>query len=207
MTTARPKIDVYPHSNYVHTQGGPSRKHQDQSPQAKLQRMKARFEAHGAIRSVEGVLLVHLHGHPHVLLLETTVGTNSVFRLPGGKCRGDEDDAQCLVRKLHKKVFGRTDDAAAASEPPFRVGELLATWCRPNFDPLMYPYKPAHVTAEKETRSLYAVHLDAEATMRIPSEYGLVAVPLFELFDNAARFGAVIAGIPHNVSRMHVNLC
>jgi cleavage and polyadenylation specificity factor subunit 5 len=204
MATSRPKVDVYPHSSYVNTQGGPSRRHADQSPQGKMQRMKHRFEMNGTIRSVEAVLLVHLHGHPHLLLLETTIGTNVLYRLPGGKLQREEDEVECLKRKLLKKVFGSVEPDAPQ---PFRVGEQLAQWYRPNFDPLMYPYKPAHITHEKETRSIFLVHLDAECTMAIPSEYSLVAVPLFEVFDNAARFGAVIAGIPHVLSRLHINLC
>lgn len=206
----RPKVDVYPHTNYVSAQRPAARKHTDQSAQAKLGRMKARFDAHGAIRSVEAVMLVHVHDHPHVLLLETTIGTNQIYRLPGGKCRRDEDEIECLLRKLDKKVFGVADSSnerKGPAAPPCRVGELLATWIRPNFDPLMYPYKPVHVTHEKEIRSVYLVHLHSEAPMRIPSDCNLVAVPLFELFDNAGRFGAVIAGVPHNLSRLHVNLC
>lgn len=201
MSAVRSKIDVHPHSNYVSTAGESCRKHADQSPPAKLARMKARFEATGTIRSVEAVLLVHLHGHPHVLLLETQMGQTAVYRLPGGKCQRDEDEQECLTRKLTKKLF------STAESLPFRVGELLATWTRPNFDPLMYPYKPVHITREKETRSIFVVHMDPECTLNVPKDFTLVAAPLFELYDNAARFGAVIAGLPHVLSRLHINLC
>ena len=39
-------------------------------------------------RSVDGVLLVHEHNHPHVLLVQ--VGA-SFFKLPGGRLRPGED--------------------------------------------------------------------------------------------------------------------
>lgn len=39
-------------------------------------------------RSVEGVLLVHDHGHPHVLMLQLAP---SYFKLPGGRLRPGED--------------------------------------------------------------------------------------------------------------------
>lgn len=39
-------------------------------------------------RSVEGILLVQEHNHPHILLLQ--LGTN-FFKLPGGRLRPGED--------------------------------------------------------------------------------------------------------------------
>lgn len=221
--SARQKIDVFPHSEYALTQHRSCRKHADQSPAAKLQRMKLRFDNLGTIRSVEAVCLVHSHNHPHVLLLEMTVGQTSVFRLPGGKCLSDEEDTVCLQRKLRKKLFGGVGGrqggdktAALASSNAaddtetisgIRVGEVLSTWVRPNFDPLMYPYRPVHITKEKEVRTVFLVHLDASLTFSVPSDYRLVTVPLFEIFDNAPKYGNVIAGIPHTLSRLHMNLC
>jgi len=35
----------------------------------RIERLKPYFAVHGMAKSVEVVLLVHLHGHPHVLLL------------------------------------------------------------------------------------------------------------------------------------------
>ena len=220
----RPKVDVFAYSNYAVTEAESCRKHADQSPAAKLFRMKQRFDNFGLIRSVEAVCLVHAHDHPHVLLLESLVGATSVFRLPGGKCTSDEDEVACLHRKLNKKLFhdlapggggaagGAGGGASVApvgegGTQPYRVGDLLCTWTRPNFDPLMYPYRPPHVQKVKEVRSIYLVHLEREAGLQVPKDYRLVAVPLFDLFDNAAKYGNVIAGVPHVVSRLHVNLC
>ena len=44
--------------------------------------MRQEFDKLGMRRSVEGVLLVHEHGLPHVLLLQ--LGT-TFFKLPGGE--------------------------------------------------------------------------------------------------------------------------
>jgi cleavage and polyadenylation specificity factor subunit 5 len=201
MSSIRPKVDVHGHSNYVITEAESCRKHKDQTPAARLTRMKRRFETSGIIRSVEAVLLVHVHDHPHILLLEAHHGNATVYRLPGGKCRANEEDEECLVRKLGKKLFHGVDGV------PFRVGELLSTWVRPHFDPLMYPYKPVHVAKEKEMRSVFLVHLDPQVSMGVPRDYRLVAVPLFDLYDNAAKYGSVVAGVPHVLSRLHINLC
>jgi len=48
-------------------------------------------------RSVEGVLLVHEHGLPHVLLLQ--LGT-TFFKLPGGELNAGEDEVEGLKRLL-----------------------------------------------------------------------------------------------------------
>lgn len=51
----------------------------------------------GMRRSVEGVLLVHEHGLPHVLLLQ--LGT-TFFKLPGGELNAGEDEVEGLKRLL-----------------------------------------------------------------------------------------------------------
>lgn len=42
----------------------------DTSVAARMQRMQQNYEQEGMRRSVEGVMLVHQHNHPHVLLLQ-----------------------------------------------------------------------------------------------------------------------------------------
>jgi cleavage and polyadenylation specificity factor subunit 5 len=42
----------------------------DTSVAARLARMKQNYEQEGIRRSVEGVMVVHQHNHPHVLLLQ-----------------------------------------------------------------------------------------------------------------------------------------
>jgi hypothetical protein len=41
---------------------------------------------------VDAVILVHEHGHPHVLLIQ--IGA-SFFKLPGGRLRPGEDGGRC----------------------------------------------------------------------------------------------------------------
>lgn len=59
--------------------------------------MREEFEKIGMRRSVEGVLLVHEHGLPHVLLLQ--LGT-TFFKLPGGELNAGEDEVEGLKRLL-----------------------------------------------------------------------------------------------------------
>lgn len=46
----------------------------------------------------------------------------------------------------------------------------------------------------------------AQHPTQIPKNQALTAVPLFELYENAAKFGAVIAGIPVMLSRLRLTL-
>jgi hypothetical protein len=50
--------------------------------------MADRYKQQGLQRSVEAVLLVHNHGHPHILLLQKP---DQSFKLPGGWLRPGED--------------------------------------------------------------------------------------------------------------------
>jgi cleavage and polyadenylation specificity factor subunit 5 len=61
--------------------------------------MREDYAANGTRRSVEGILLVHEHGLPHVLLLQ--LGT-TFFKLPGGELNGGEDPVDGLKRLLNE---------------------------------------------------------------------------------------------------------
>ena len=64
--------------------------------------MRDEFDRIGMRRSVEGVLLVHEHGLPHVLLLQ--LGT-TFFKLPGGELNPGEDEVEGLKRLLTEVNF------------------------------------------------------------------------------------------------------
>lgn len=64
--------------------------------------MRDEFDRIGMRRSVEGVLLVHEHGLPHVLLLQ--LGT-TFFKLPGGELNAGEDEVEGLKRLLTEVIF------------------------------------------------------------------------------------------------------
>lgn len=72
-----PVVQLYNINNY--TFGTKQRKmEKDTSVNARLNRMKERFEEEGMRTSVDAVLLVHEHNHPHILLLQ--IG-NTFFKL------------------------------------------------------------------------------------------------------------------------------
>ena len=146
-------------------------------------RHKAKYEKEGLRRHVEAILLVNQHNHPHVLLLQSGGGgAPATFRLPGGRLRHGEGEVEGLQRKLHNKL----SPAEASLRKEWECLDCVARWCRPGFELNYYPYLPAHVTRPKNSK--------------------LLAVPLFELYGNEARYGAIIASIPHLISRYHLNL-
>eukprot|EP00906_Rhabdomonas_costata_P017530 RCo025312 len=191
------KLDLFNLANYTFSMKD-QQPEKDPSQAARLQRLKDKYEMEGMRRSVDAVLLVHQHSHPHVLLLQ--VG-NTCFKLPGGRCKADEDEVTCLKRKLSKKLSPPNQYA----QPNWEVGELLGVYWRPHYEQHLYPYLPPHITKPKECRKLYVVPLPEKCIFAVPRNYKLLAVPLFELYENNKRYGAVISSIPQVLSRFHVN--
>ena len=65
----------------------------------------------------------------------------------------------------------------------------------------MYPFLPGHVSRPKECKKLYFVQLPKKKVLSVPKNMKLLAVPLFELYDNTARYGPQLSAIPHLLSR------
>ena len=82
-----------------------------------------------------------------------------------------------------------------------------------------YPFIPAHITKPKECKKLFLVQMPEKSTfvpfsqilsypekksievLAVPKNMKLLAIPLFELYDNAARYGPQLSAIPHLLSR------
>jgi len=185
-------INLYPLTNYTFgTKEAIYEK--DTSVQQRFVRMREEYEKLGMRRSVEGVLLVHEHNLPHVLLLQ--IGT-TFFKLPGGELDPGEDDVDGLKRLL-TDVLGRQDGVVNE----WTIEDTIGNWWRPNFEPPRYPYIPAHVTKPKEQTKMCLVQLPEKALFAVPKNYKLVAAPLFELYDNSQCYGPVISSLPQVMSR------
>ncbi|XP_056692416.1 pre-mRNA cleavage factor Im 25 kDa subunit 1 isoform X9 [Spinacia oleracea] len=90
-------VDIYPLSRYYFgTKDALSTK--DETPADSLLRLKSNYEVRGLRTSVQGVILVELFKHPHLLLLQVK---NTTFNLPGGRLR---QDLEGLQRKLSRKL-------------------------------------------------------------------------------------------------------
>ena len=218
----RPVVHVHPLQHY----GFGQKPEKDwKTETARLAGMESRYAEEGfARRTVEAVLLVVEHGHPHLLLLQARGGCataalcvtlrltrtlpqldSKTFALPGGRLKPGEEESEGLIRKLSSKL-APAGSGAGVPPPAWEVGELLATWTRPHFEPNLYPYCPPHVTRPVETRHLYLVHLPERCFFAVPRNQKLVAVPLFELHGNAPKFGTQVAAVPALLSRFLLHL-
>ena len=154
----------------------------------------------GPRRAVDAVLLAMRHNVPHVLLLRDSSG---FCRLPGGKLKPGEGTTEGLKRNLSEMLSPPADSPIQG--PVWVSGTPIGTFWRPSFDSPLFPYKPAHVSEPKETRTVYLVPLPETAYFAPPANLELIAVPLHELYDNTARFGSLIAAVPVMLSSVQLN--
>mmetsp|Transcript_17647 Transcript_17647/g.27745 ORF Transcript_17647/g.27745 Transcript_17647/m.27745 type:complete len:443 (-) Transcript_17647:103-1431(-) len=194
-----PFVYLYPLSNYQQGSKAPLLE-KDSSVKERMIRMAELYKQFGMRRVVEGLLLAHDHCHPHVLLLQ--IG-NTYFKLPGGRLRVGEHETDGLRRKLNNKL----GTPVAESSVNWQIGELISTWWRPNFETIQYPYIPPHVGKPKECRKIFLTQLPPTGTLGVPKNLKLLAVPLFELYDNAHRYGPVIASLPQLLARIKFVYC
>ncbi|GAA5870016.1 hypothetical protein JCM16303_001874 [Sporobolomyces ruberrimus] len=200
-------LTIYPLSNYSFASKEPQVE-EDASVNARLQRLEDDFEKHGMRRTVEGLLIVHEHGHPHVLLLQVA---NSFFKLPGDYLKPGEGDIDGLKKRMQKRLGPENelsdttmdngwDDKLADG---WEIADAVGQFYRPNFEGFMYPYIPAHISNPKELKTWYLIQLPQSQVLTVPKNMKLIALPLFELYDNAVRYGPQLAAIPHLLSRIN----
>jgi cleavage and polyadenylation specificity factor subunit 5 len=108
-------------------------------------------------RTVEGILVVHDHGHPHILMLQIA---NAFFKLyvpesdtlsrkidfhlrllsPGDYLLPGEDEISGLKKRLDDRLAppassGLPSNVTDGAE--WEIGDCLAQWWRPNFETFM----------------------------------------------------------------------
>ncbi|MCJ1324378.1 hypothetical protein MMC10_001040 [Thelotrema lepadinum] len=191
-------IRLYPLSNYTFGTKE-NQPEEDPSVLARLKRLEEHYDQYGMRRTCEGVLVCHEHNHPHILMLQIA---NAFFKLPGDYLRAEDDEVLGFKARLNERLapVGNQFSGEAVNDE-WQVGDTLAQWWRPNFETFMYPFLPAHVTRPKECKKLYLIHLPKSKVLSVPKNMKLLAVPLFELYDNTQRYGPQLAAIPHLLSR------
>eukprot|EP00052_Salpingoeca_macrocollata_P015233 m.121101 g.121101 ORF g.121101 m.121101 type:complete len:206 (-) comp19610_c1_seq3:61-678(-) len=184
-------VDIFPLSGYSIKTKEPQ-VDKEKSAEARFNKLREDFKAHGQRRSVEMVMVVDDHRHPHVLLLQLG---QTFFKLPGGHLQPGESDQDGVNRILSHKF------AQEGETREWPVAQMVCQWYRPNFETCLYPYVPPHVTNPKEHKIVYLIQLPRACTFEVPSNYRLIAVPVFELFDSKDSYGQVIASLPQLLSR------
>lgn len=141
-------------------------------------RMQEKYEKDGIRRSVRAVFLMHIHGHPHVLCLQKTTSDGMTETdLFGGTCQPGEDEKAGLNRKLARYIY----NPATGNKCEWVVADLLSVWWRPNFDDVILPYLPPHISRPKECIKVYQVTIPERCVFMVAPDEKLVAVPLFDL--------------------------
>ncbi|KAJ4391183.1 hypothetical protein N0V93_004800 [Gnomoniopsis smithogilvyi] len=190
-------IRLYPLSNYTFGVKE-TQPEEDPSVMARLKRLEEHYDKHGMRRTCEGILVCHEHNHPHILMLQIA---NAFFKLPGDYLKPEDEEIEGFKKRLDERLapIGSLGDGQAAGD--WEIGDCLAQWWRPNFETFMYPFVPAHVTRPKECKKLYVIKLPESKVLSVPKNMKLLAVPLFELYDNSQRYGPQLSAIPHLLSR------
>ena len=89
----------------------------------------------------------------------------------------------------------------------FKVHSCIAEWTRPNFEMVVYPYAPPHVSVPKETKRIFVFQMPSSFTFCVPKNYTVVAVPVYELYGNPERFGsAILSGLPACLSKLNCTM-
>ena len=137
---------------------------------------------------------------------------------PGDYLLPEDDEVEGFKSRLNERLAPvGTQFTGEGVNDEWQIGDTLAQWWRPNFETFMYPFLPAHVTRPKECKKLYFIQLPRSSmsvariprgnadlcleVLSVPKNMKLLAVPLFELYDNTARYGPQLAAIPHLLSR------
>lgn len=99
-------MDLYDISNYTFgkkNQESVSKVMQQMADKQLSDTLRDNYNERGMRRSVGGILLVHEHNFPHILLLQRSDGKGQ-YALPGGRLRPGESDEEGLRRKLISKL-------------------------------------------------------------------------------------------------------
>lgn len=122
---------------------------------------------------------------------------------PGDYLHHDQEEVAGFKARLNERLAptGSLSTRDTAESADWDVYDTLAQWWRPNFETFMYPYLPPHTTRPKECKKLYFIQLPKSKVLSVPKNMKLLAVPLFELYDNTGRYGPQLSAIPHYLSR------
>lgn len=163
----------------------------------KLTKLRQYYEkSDGCVKYVRAIILVHLHNHPHVLLLEKKSGEK---KLPGGRLEPGEDDESGLLRLLGEKL--RIEQGSYIFP-----NELVGCWYRPCFTEQLLPYCPVHISSPKEIEKWYLLILPPTCSFRIHPKYDLQAAAFYDLQDATLTsiYGQQLPLIPTLTSRFTI---
>merc|ERR1712113_92633 len=192
---------AYSLKNYHFGKNKPPKKIKDATYEDRLIRIRERIEQNGSLLSVYGVMIVMQYKTPHLIVINGP--QENRYELPGGQIKYDKYDKEGLKQKLDKQMLFKSKDLKF----DWKIGELLGIFYRPSHQNFILPYLPPHVSKVKEVFKLYFVQLPEVASFSISKNQNVIAVPIFDLFDNAFQWGNVFVSIPGFLSRLNIDMC
>ena len=93
-------------------------------PSKEIDSLIKQYSAKGMKTLVQGILIVHEHHHPHLLMIQNSAGQLS---LPLGSLLMGEDETVGLKRILNSLLGSK-------SSSDWDVGEIVGVMYRPNFE-------------------------------------------------------------------------
>ena len=125
-----------------------------------------------------------------------------MYARPGDYLRPQDEEISGFKSRLNERLAPPPSSSLASPEDnEWNIADTLAQWYRPHFETNMYPYLPPHITRPKECKKLYLIQLPETRTLSVPKNMKLLAVPLSELYENAAKYGRQLRALPHYLSR------
>merc|ERR1712224_44868 len=122
------------------------------------------------------------------------------FELPGGHIKALDNEVEDPRKKLNKQLMPSLKELSFQWE----IGELVGIFYRPSHQRYIFPYIPPHVSKTKEILKIYIVQLPEKCVLSTPENQTIVAVPIFDLFDNSIQWGTLLANIPVILSRLNL---
>ncbi|TEB14010.1 hypothetical protein FA13DRAFT_1782691 [Coprinellus micaceus] len=162
-------IALYPLSNFTFSTKE-AQPEEDPSVSARLQRLQNNYEDFGMRRTVEGILVVHDHGHPHILMLQIA---NAFFKLRNRRLKKRLDDR--LAPPSNSQQF----DQNHGIDNDWEIGTAWRK-CTPS---------SLHISPSPRSAKSSSSCRCPNEVLAVPKNMKLLAIPLFELYDNAARYG------------------
>ncbi|KAL0698347.1 hypothetical protein Bca4012_054469 [Brassica carinata] len=175
MAMSQEVVNTYPLSNYSFGTKEPKLE-KDTSVADRLARMKINYMKEGMRTSVDAILLVQEHNHPHILLLQ--IG-NTFCKLPGGRLKPGENGIQQPYAINTRVIFFVASSLGVLCYVLAEVEGL-----KRKLTSKLGGNSAALVPDWKECKRLYIVHLSEKEYFAVPKNLKLLAVPLFELYDN-----------------------
>jgi len=158
-----------------------------------LSDLKQDYSCYGCRNTLELILIVHENNHPHLLLFQTSATT---FELPRGILKPGEDESLGVVRILNQSL-------GSPSENQWEMMETLCVYYRPHFELFVYPYLPSHITKPKELKKFILIQMPSTQVLSVPKNRKLIAVPLYDLYENSSKFGPILPQLCLLISKFH----